>query len=112
MKPDIIDDYFFISNIGPPDMSSNVNTSCKVLSADILWTTGFHGGNQQQFYVLVLDVKTRITKIYNTHQFGNEKNEDKSYNIALQPGLYSFRIFGNNSFGNATSGESTCQVNG
>ena len=93
-------------------MSSNVNTSCKVLSADILWTTGFHGGKQQQFYVLVLDVKTRITKIYNTHQFGNEKNEDKSYTIALQPGLYSFRIFGNNSFGSATSGESTCQVNG
>ena len=93
-------------------MSSNVNTSCKVLSADILWTTGFHGGKQQQFYVLVLDVKTRITKIYNTHQFGNEKNEDKSYNIALQPGLYSFRIFGNSSFGTATSGESTCQVNG
>lgn len=93
-------------------MSSNVITSCKDSSADILWTTGFHGGQQQQFYVLVLDVKTRITKIYNTHQFGNEKNEDKSYNIALQPGLYSFKIFGNNSFGNATSGESTCQVNG
>ena len=93
-------------------MSSNVNASCKVLSADILWTTGFHGGEKQQFYVLVLDVKTRITKIYNTHKFGNEKNEDKSYNIALQPGLYSFRIFGNNSFGAATSGESTCQVNG
>ena len=93
-------------------MSSNVNASCKVLSADILWTTGFHGGKQQQFYVLVLDVITRITKIYNTHKFGNEKNQDKAYNIALQLGLYSFRIFGNNSFGNATSGESTCQVNG
>lgn len=93
-------------------MSSNVNTSCKVLSTDILWTTGFHGGKQQQFYVIVLDVKTRITKIYNTHQFGNEKKEDKSYNIALQPGLYTFRIFGNNSFGNATSGGSTCQING
>ena len=37
-------------------MSSNVNTFCKVLSADILWTTGFHGGKQQQCYVLVLDV--------------------------------------------------------
>jgi hypothetical protein len=93
-------------------MSSNVNTSCKVLSADILWTTGFHGGEKQRFYVLVLDVKTRITKIYNTHEFGNEKNEYKAYNIELQPGLYSFRIFGNNSFGNATSGESICQVNG
>jgi hypothetical protein len=93
-------------------MSSNVNASCKILSADILWTTGFHGGKQQQFYVLVLDVKTSITKMYDIHQFGNEKNEDTFYNIALQPGLYSFRIFGNNSFGNATSGESTCQVNG
>ena len=73
-------------------MSSNVNTSCKVLSADILWTTGFHGGEKQRFYVLVLDVKTRITKMYNTHEFGNEKNEYKAYNIELQPGLYSFRI--------------------
>jgi hypothetical protein len=43
--------------------------------------------------------------MYNTHEFGNEKNEYKAYNIELQPGLYSFRIFGNNSFGNATSGE-------
>ena len=103
---------FFISKIGPPDISSNVNASCKVLSADILWTTGFHGGKQQQFFVLVLDEKTRITKIYNTHKFGNEKNVYKAYNIELQPGLYSFRIFGNNSFGSATSGESTCQVNG
>jgi hypothetical protein len=93
-------------------MSSNVNASCKVLSADILWTTGFHGGKQQEFYVLVLDVKTRITKIYNTRVISHEKNEDKAYNIALQPGLYSFRIVGSNSFGNATSGESTCQVNG
>ena len=93
-------------------MSSNVNTSCKVSSADIVWTMRFHGGKQQQFYVLVLDVKTRITKIYNTHVTSYEKNEDKAYNIALQPGLYSFRIFGNNSFGEATSGESTCQVNG
>ena len=90
MEPDIINDFF--SKIGPPDMSSNINTSCMVLSADMLWTTGFHGGKQQQFYVFVLDVKTRITKIYNTHKFGNEKNEDKAYNIALLPGLYSFRI--------------------
>ena len=93
-------------------MSSNVNASCKVLSADIVWTTGVHGGTQQQLYVLVLDVKTRITKIYNTHVISYEKNEDKTYNIVLQPGLYSFRIFGSNLFGNATSGESTCQVNG
>ena len=93
-------------------MSSNVNASCKILSADIVWTTGFHGGTQQQFYVLVLDVKTRITKIYNTHVISYEENEDKAYNIVLQPGLYSFRIFGSNLFGNATSGESTCQVNG
>ena len=50
--------------------------------------------------------------MYNTNEFGNEKNEDKAYNIELQPGLYSFRIFGSNSFGNATSGESICQVNG
>ena len=93
-------------------MSSNVNASCKVLSADIFWTTGFHGGEKQQFYVLVLDVKTRITKMHNTYKFGNEKNEDKSYSIDLQPGLYSFRIFGNNSYGDATSGKSICQVNG
>ena len=65
-------------------MSSNVNTSCKVLSADILWRTGFHGGEKQQFYVLVLDVKTRITKMYNTNIISNEKNEDKAYNITLQ----------------------------
>ena len=103
---------FLIPKIGPPDKSSNVNTSCKVLSADILWTTGFHGGKQQQFYVFVLDVKTRITKIYNTHVISFESNEDKAYNIVLQPGLYSFRICGSNLFGNATSGESTCQVNG
>jgi hypothetical protein len=83
-----------------------------VLSADILWTTRFHGGKQQQFYILVLDVKTRITKMYNTYKISKEKNEEKSYTIALQPGVYSFRIFGNNSFGNATSGESTCQING
>jgi hypothetical protein len=50
--------------------------------------------------------------MYNTNIISNEKNEDKAYNIALQPGLYSFRIFGTNSFGNATSGESICQVNG
>ena len=93
-------------------MLSNVNASCKVLSADIVWTTGFHGGTQHKLYVLVLDVKTRITKIYNTHVISYEKNEDKAYNIVLQPGLYSFRIFGSNLFGNATSGESTCQVNG
>ena len=92
-------------------MSSNVNASCKVLSADILWTSGFHGGTQQQFYVLVLDVKTRITKTYNTYKISKEKNEEKAYKIVLQPGLYGFRIFGNNSFGNATSRESTCQVN-
>ena len=93
-------------------MSSNVNTSCKVSSADIVWTTGYHGGNQQHFYVLVLDVRTRITQIYNTNVISYEKNEEKAYNIALQPGLCSFRILGNNSFGNATtSGESTCQVN-
>ena len=93
-------------------MSSNVNASCKVLSADILWTTGFHGGKQQQFYVLVLDAKTRITKMYNTHVISYQKNEDKAYNIVLQPGLYGFRIVGSNLFGNVTSGESTCQVNG
>jgi hypothetical protein len=77
-----------------------------------LWTTGFHGGRQQQFYVLVLNVKTRKTKIYNTRVISYEKNQDKAYNIALQPGLYSFRIISSSSFGNATSGESTCQVNG
>ena len=86
-------------------MSSNVNTSCKVLSTDILWTTGFHGGKQQRCYVLVLDVKTRITKIHNTHVIIYEKNEDKAYNIVLQPGLYSFSIVGSNLFGNAISGE-------
>ena len=94
-------------------MSSNVNASCKVSSADISWTTGFHGGDMQQFYVLVVDKKTGITKIYKTYVTSYEKNEDKAYNIALQPGLYSFRILGTNSFGNATtSGESTCQING
>ena len=94
-------------------MSSNVNTSCKASSADISWTTGFHGGDLQQLYVLVDDAKTGITKIYNTYVTSYEKNEDKAYNIALQPGIYSFRILGTNSFGNATtSEESTCQING
>jgi hypothetical protein len=44
-------------------MSSNVNTSCKALSADISWTTGFHGGDMQQFYVLVQII---IGKDFNT----------------------------------------------
>ena len=67
----------------------------------------------QQFYILVLDEKNGITKIYNTYVTSYDKNEDKAYTIALQPGLYSLRILGTNSFGNATtSGESTCQING
>lgn len=94
---------------GPPEASKLENVTCTVLQVDIIWMTTFNGGDAQHFYINVTG-SNGISHYYKTNETDDSLGSKKTYRLDLPKGFYSFRIYGTNNFGNASSDELKCQI--